>query len=487
MQKVKHREDFLAAFFCLIALFSFFIVNTTILRTHTFTLQMIMQVGVLATVGIAFWIMTAYPECDRTKVIVGMVLTLGAIMRIGYMLYTPATVRQHDIGDISPEGIGHAGYVYWLLEGSLPDSNACQFYHPPLYHLMAAVAVRCYQAISGLEDFTITVEAAKTVSCCASILTLLYADKICRYLKLSDGGRLLAISLAAFLPNHYLLAGRINNDALAVLFMTAILYYTLRWYHEQSWPTTIKLALCFGLGMMSKISVGVYALITGSMMLIVLARRIRNQTVQPLLYQYGVFAAIAFPLGLWYPIRNYLRFGQPFSYVLRISEDSDIFCGNFSLWQRFGLASDFSRLYDRPYDDYNVWGYLWRGSLFGEFSFKVGTVLPLLLLITNFLLIAASLAAMIAVLRQKQADWIILGLFWAVQLGSYLSFNLQYPFGCTMDFRYIVPTALIGALFWAKGWETMSKLGIRGICRKTAPLAVAMFSTLSIVMYCNVR
>ena len=201
--------------------------------------------------------------------------------------------------------------------------------------------------------------------------------------------------------------------------------------------------------------------------------------------QYLVFGAIAFPLGLWYPIRNFYLFGQPLSYVLRISQDRPLYCGGYSLWQRFGLGGE-SLLYARPNEDYNVWAYLLRGSLFGEFSFQMGRVIPALLLGLNLLLILVSMAAMVyTLLRRPSHHWAILGCFWLVLMVSYISFNTQYPFGCTMDFRYIVPTALIGAVFLAKGWEQLSGTKGGNALKISIRWAAGIFSILSIVMYCN--
>lgn len=111
----------------------------------------------------------------------------------------------------------------------------------------------------------------------------------------------------------------------------------------------------------------------------------------------------------------------------------------------------------------------------------MGKVIPGLLILINLLLILLSLAAMVLVLiRHRTAQWTALSCFWLVLMGSYIHFNIQYPFGCTMDFRYVVPTALIGAVFLAKWWEQARK-GFRGVVSGS----VGLFSVLSIVMCCN--
>ena len=481
MKKQANVERIAAAGSCLLMLIAFCVVSTTVLMTHTLTLQLLMQVGALAMAGAAVWLMLAHPELDRSKILLWLILALGILMRVGYMLYTPAYVRGHDLGKCSLDGNGHVAYILHLLQGELPPNNSYQFYHPPLFHALSAVAMACYRALSGFTEPEQLVEAAKTVSCAASIVTLFYARKLCRQLRLGDGTTLIAVSLAAFLPNHYLLAGRVNNDSLAVMFMTAILYYTLRWYERQDWGPLVKLALCFGLGMMTKISVGVFALVAGCMMLLGLYRRLLEKKALPIIRQFSVFGLIAFPLGLWYPIRNFILFQQPFNYVLRPSAQS-LYCGDHSLWERFGLIKNLE-IYDHPFEDYNVWAYLLKGSLFGEFTFSMGKVIPGLLILINLLLILLSLAAMVLVLiRHRTAQWTALSCFWLVLMGSYIHFNIQYPFGCTMDFRYVVPTTLIGAVFLAKWWDQIQAWkGVRGVVAGS----VGLFTILSVVLYCN--
>ncbi|MDO4515517.1 MAG: glycosyltransferase family 39 protein [Bacillota bacterium] len=484
MKKQENVERIAAAGSCLLMLIAFYAVFTTVLATHTLTIQLLMQVGVLIMVGAAVWIMLTHPELDRSEIFLWLILVLGILMRVGYMLYTPAYVRGHDLGKCSLDSNGHVAYILHLLQGELPPNNSYQFYHPPLFHALSAIAMACYRALSGFSDPGQLLEAAKTVSCAASIVTLFYARNLCRQLRLSDEATLIAVSLAAFLPNHYLLAGRVNNDSLAVMFMTAILYYTLRWYKRQEWGALVKLALCFGLGMMTKISVGVFALVTGCVMILVLYRRLREKNGLPIIRQFVVFGLIAFPLGLWYPIRNLILFQQPFNYVLRISEESEVYCGGYSLWERFGLIKNFE-IYDHPFEDYNVWSYLLKGSLFGEFSFNMGKVIPGLLILINLLLILLSLAAMALVLiRHRTAQWTVLICFWLVLMGSYINFNIQYPFGCTMDFRYVVPTALIGAVFLAKWWEEIPQ-NRKCLFRKGVVGLTGLYAIFSLVLCCN--
>ena len=68
----------------------------------------------------------------------------------------------------------------------------------------------------------------------------------------------------------------------------------------------------------------------------------------------------------------------------------------------------------------------------------------------NLVLMALSLAAMLYILlRGSETHPLVrLGLvwLWLIQICFFVLFNVRFPYGCTMDFRYIVPTVFVGAI-----------------------------------------
>lgn len=62
-------------------------------------------------------------------VIIIAIMAAGIIMRIGYMLYTPCNIRQHDLWGFDADAGGHAAYILNLMQyHRLPLSNKLQFY-----------------------------------------------------------------------------------------------------------------------------------------------------------------------------------------------------------------------------------------------------------------------------------------------------------------------------------------------------------------------
>lgn len=385
-----------------------------------------------------------------------LVILIGIVMRIGYMLYTPVSIRSHDI--YRGQGCGHADYIQYLFtNGALPPTNEYQYYHPPFAHIVMAIVVKIFSWFQPkATEFSSLIEAAKIVPCFASCAMLFVTRSLCRELKLSQRASLLVLAVVALHPTFYLISSNINNDSLMIFFYLTAVLYTVRWYYDQSWKNILLLAVSIGLGMMTKLSAFTVAFFTGTVFLIVLIQRWKKHTAWPVIGQFAAFGGVSVPLGLWYSVRNYFMFRQMPYYVFQISTGTDLYCGDVSFFERFvaiPLRQMFNPTYCNTCNDVNVWLFTLKSSVFGEYTFTQPDAQARLLVLANFVLILLSLAAMIYVLvRAKEANVFArfgMVFLWLIQLYFFITFNLKYPFGCTMDFRYIVPTALFGAIYLA--------------------------------------
>ncbi len=422
---------------------------------------------------------------SKTEALIAALIAAGIVMRIGYMLYTPFLVRGHDIG--AYDKTGHFAYMYRLYsQWALPDSNKYQFYHPPFAHILQALVVKVFSWFQRTDDLTALFQAAKIVPCFASCAMLIVVRSICRETKLSNRATALALAVVAFQPTFFILASSVNNDMLMLLLFMISVLYTIRWYYNPSMKNILLIALSIGLAMMTKLSGGMAALFTAPVFLAALVRRWREKHAKALFGQFAAFAGVCVPLGLWYPVRNLLLFKQPIGYVLLLSSSSDLYSGDHSFIERFlSFPADqiFKPLYCQPFGDYNLWLYTFKCSIFGEFKFeKMPDALAALLIAANLLLILVSLLAMIYVmLRCKEANkFIRFGLFWIwlTQMASFLLFNVNFPFGCTMDFRYIVPTVITGAVYTGIALDHMRNKN------KIAPNAVFAVGCATIALFC---
>lgn len=126
--------------------------------------------------------------------------------------------------------------------------------------------------------------------------------------------------------------------------------------------------------------------------------------------------------------------------------------------------------------------------MFGEFKYNVPIWIPQILLICAWILAAAGLIVMVGrfICKPSFQDR-LLAAVWAAIIASYLWFNVKYPFGCTMDFRYVVPSALIGSIFLGK-WEDVKKTGfVEEMAGYMLWISLGMFCLMSCLMYVMIK
>ena len=496
-ERVENVEDRFKIYLTSVGLYFaigiMFIIHSSFLKNVN--MQYVMIAGVIAS-GIVT-VAVSKVKGFKWEYVMYSIIAIGFIMRIGYMLYTPATVRSHDLGWVSPEkGHGHAAYVLLLYKyHQLPTSNVMQFYQPPLYYIISGITIAWTNIFLRAVEYEQLFEAAKIVSCFASCASVIICAKLCRELGLSKKAACVATGIIAVFPNCYLLAGRVNNDSLVVFFMMVIVLYTIKWYREQSWFHTIILALGFGLGMMTKISCGILAFFTGPIMLYVWVKKIKEKNGLSVFKKLVGFGAISFPLGLWYAVRNYVLFQQPLNYVMKISEEEEIYKGYVPLLERFfqfPVSKLLNPVFNQPQKDYNVNIYVLKGGVFGEFSYNVPLWIAKGLLLASTAVVFISLFAMVYLVFKSKKEammrFAIPGL-WLVVYGSFLYFYYQYPYGCSMDFRYIVPTAFTGALSIAGVFDcALEGKSVKAICYKWATLIfISIYAIFSIMMFCVIK
>ncbi len=387
-----------------------------------------------------------------------LLFAAGFVLRLGYILYTDIDVRQHDVNSFG-SGVGHAGYIEYLLNNKhLPDfdpTSVWQFYHPPLHHALAALWLdimtkagmawqRALESIQFLTAF---------YSCCCLVISY----RIFRFMNLKGAGLVCATALMAFSPTFLIFSGSINNDVLSVTFLLAALLAALKWSRSGSWAHILQIAVFIGLGMSTKMSVGILAPAIAAMFLWKLIQK--GSRKGRLIAQYAVFGVVCIPLGLWWNVRNALLYGSPLSYVPMLAEDSYMYVGNYSLFERFFIplkdawSSEF--MLWGPVYEYNAWAGLLKTSVFGEyiltnFNPAVNGFSDVLVLVNLALaLFAAALLIRYTFSKRSPFDLsqrlLVSGNYLAILL-SYLAFCYKFAHTCTMNIRYASPLILLSAL-----------------------------------------
>ena len=76
-----------------------------------------------------------------------------------------------------------------------------------------------------------------------------------------------------------------------------------------------------------------------------------------------------------------------------------------------------------------------------------------------------------------------LGALFALLMLSFVFFNVSYPYGCTMDFRYIVPTVIAGAGFLGLLFDRLANARRSGLLRAGFWTVLIVFCTATAGFY----
>ena len=434
-----------------------------------------------------------------------LMLLAGFLLRLAYVIYNPYYDRQHDVQTINHTD-GHAGYILWLVNNNfrLPDTDPTmvyQFYHPPFYYYVAAFIIKILTGLGlSLESSFESLQILPLfLSCCIMLINL----RIFKELGLRSAALRVACAIMFLHPTFYFMAGFLNNDMMSLLFIFSAILFTIRWYKNPTLKRILPIAVCIGLGMMSKLS---GALIAPAVAFVFFTKLWQTRKNQPLkiIGQFAAFGAVCAPLGLWWGIRNLIMFGTPITYVPPAG-DMPQYIGDFSPLQRLlGFQIKFPFISMPYFNDYllrgetleyGIFAALIKTSIFGEWT--LGTPGQPITVLSYFLfwlavgIAAFSLFAMTSTLvrafETKSKDLVIKVMFAVIFLTLIINqiiFCLDAPFVCTQNFRYIVPSLLTGCVFigyWLAAHEQPKKL-VRAV-RVTAISAAALFCVLSAVIY----
>ncbi len=392
-----------------------------------------------------------------TKAVVILLLVCGFALRLAYALRYGYNVHQHDVEDLNSSG--HLSYIYSIASGNgLPATNDWQFSHPPLHHFLAALSVKFSYALGFTNGRAF--ENIQYLTVFYSALTMFAGYRLLKLCGIKGNSLVLCVALLTFHPTFQILAGSINNDILMILLSMYAVVFLLKWYRQPSLKHAALCGLFCGLSMMTKVSAALIAVVAA---VSVLFKFITDKHLRfgKMFLHSACFVVILLPLGLWHPIRNYILFEQPLGYVAPILVTSGLYTGDVSIFDRLILpfSKDAFGVYVDVWNEYNVWYYTFRSSLFGEYNFgNMG--FASLLTVANILMIIASLASMLYLLikhNQHRTALIPIFVLYFVQLAFFVYFNIKYPFGCTMDFRYIVPLLFCGVAFLGAASEELKQ------------------------------
>lgn len=418
------------------------------------------------------------------KTVIFLMFICGFALRLAYVLRYSYYVHQHDVESL--ESSGHLRYIYNISIGNLlPDSNVWQFSHPPLHHFLAAAVVKITILSGG--SISAAFENVQLLTCLYSVLFMTVGYKIFKECGIGGNALIYCSAVLAFHPIFSVLSGSINNDTLSILLSMYAVLYLMKWYRCPCVGYSVLTGLFTGLGMMTKFSVAMLAVVAA---VTVIARFISDKgfRLSRLLGHTACYLGVMLPLGLWYQIRNLILFDQPIGYVAPLSTDSRLYIGGISIVKRLLLPFSAEKVgvYTDVWNEYNLWQYLLRNSLFGEYSFGSEGI-AVFAVIANLLLSAGAIAALIYLITHKlngAGSALPLVVLFFVQMSFFVYFNIKYPFRCSMDFRYIVPVLFCGIAFAGIVCNALRENSIYvKVLRPAAKFITIVFCAFSVMVY----
>lgn len=398
------------------------------------------------------------------------VFLAGFLIKAYYVSYTETWMRQHDVISFGAEE-GHAAYIEYILNNkSLPDFDPREkwaFFQPPLHHIICAASMAVSMA-AGFSQRNVQ-ENVQLLTLLYMCLTMLISYGICKKLSLSKRSTIISMAIIAMHPIFILLSGSINNDALSLVLAILAIYLAIVWYEKPSLINTVLLALTIGLSMMAKLTGALVAPGIGILMLMkIFEEKKVFKGIKDYFVRLVIFAVIVVPTGLWWSVRNVIKWHMPVNYIPPVGEQ---FPDEVTLIDRLfdmTISSPYVSLINNgdAYDEHNVFYALVKTSLFGEYNYneysRVLVIFAWILLVVSVVLALFALYATVKVLENyvkimtsdenttEDGRYVVLAITYIAYLFAYLSFALSYSNFSAQDFRYAAITIIIESIFLGK-------------------------------------
>lgn len=414
------------------------------------------------------------------------------IVQLGYIEYTPYFVRQHDSRDfINYQNGGHFGYMgYIFFNNHLPIGSPKDywcFYNPPFFYIVSVIFIKL-QNFLGTE-LGACLENLQFLSVTYTMIFNIYVYKILKEIGIKQSINLL-ISFVGLAPGMIIMSGSLNNDILSIMLSTIAIYYTICWYKEDNLKKLIKIAFSISLAIMTKVSAALIAIAIGFVFLIKIIKE--KQKIKTYIINFFIFALIALPIGLWFPIKNLVLYDIPLTYVQSVDLNNTANISEYSLKDRlFNISSrnlkTINVVMEGDSRDYNILLTTIKSFIVDEYidyendfimniSIKIvfySTIALFLLFITDIIYIGINF-------KKINNYWILLfGLIFILTTFSYIKFCFDYPFTFTMNFRYIVPNLICYAVITGIACDNNKKI------RYLNTITISVFCIGAILLFVN--
>ncbi len=387
------------------------------------------------------------------KISLAVIFIAAIFIRIYYIHYTPTWIRQHDVIGFGT-GIGQAAFIEYFYEKiRLIDFDPREiwgFFQPPLHHMIAGLWLRLMVRVGDVFGWSMDTcrEKVQVLTAAYSLVTVFFGAKIMKQLKVSGGAFTAGCALMALHPCLIQMSGSINNDMLCVMLQIMDMYFFFLWMEKENMGTMILGGLCIGLSMMAKLSGIMLAVPMGCIMFYRLILSVKNKDrkkTTSYIKQYLCFAIASIPIGIWSPVRNFLKFGVPLAYTPEVGEPIEGLSPLGRLLYTGGEQTPFTCMIatGHEYDEFNVPLAILKTSLFGEADFSAAspysTAVGWALLFAGILVaLAVAYSLFYLVYRKTGGQYTAFMLIYILfSLGFLVRLCFAIPNFSSQDFRYI--------------------------------------------------
>lgn len=354
-----------------------------------------------------------------TALTIVFLFALALIFRLTFMVSVDAIMRlQHDVW--STQNNGHLAmtfsfYYFGKSPPFLKDFDASyQLYHPKEAHLVFALWMHVAALFVGQNEFVLY-QSLKVVSTFMSFMIYVLTYLILKKLNVSKRAIVIAMIITLFLPSLFFTGVVTNNDTFLFFFIYLSIYFGICLYQKPSWANFILSAVAVGMAVGAKLTGALVALPYLALLISVLVREIKARHVGTVIGKCALFALVSLPLGLFWPIFNYLKYGYPLTYVFEITNQHLAIDPSIPFYDRL-LGLDLAKFFASPFvylaepggyevrlwalQDHEFIAYLMKCQLFGEWRLAEEWLVPASLLLSAdfvFTLIVFFLGAAAAV------------------------------------------------------------------------------------------
>ena len=394
--------------------------------------------------------------------------SIGLIISISYFFETPFFIRGHDVS-------GHIDYIRYIVTNhKLPESEAgSEFYHPPLYYIIAAIYYN-YIRIIGLPIYY-AYHALQLLSLLFFQGFILTSIKIFKLLLIDDNNSahsesdgigikktvfILLSAMVIFWPSGIIHSVRIGNDCLMYFLFSLSVFYLIKWYKIDANKFLYLSSFYAALAIITKTNA---LLVAGLVILSIFIKYIftdkknkyniaflKKSGIVFIILISGILIAIGPSLQKYFfsNDKNHILVKNSHGLPKELEVGNEI--KNFINFDTYTFAyKPYTNAYDDNLGRQYFWNYLFKTSLFGEFSFNRitnnntlkeepnFTLAKIVSFSFLFLLIIVVIGLGYAIIHRKE-NFVMILLFFLLLAGALL-FKQSIPKSCSNDFRYIFP------------------------------------------------